>query len=278
MERPSVFNYSDFRIFLGELFEFRNSRDKRFTKSRICREMGLENTRSYFQDILNGKYLTPIKANLIAKSFELSAEETKFFKVMVNFNQAFDDPQERDFCFEQMLSLKKASGEEIPEESFRYYRKWYNPVIKLILTMIDIADDHRPIQKVLKQDLTLKEIGESIDLLNELNLIEKNGLGFWKCTSKVLRTPEYCQSDIIKNYQVETLMQAQKSILQNDDTAQRTITKMVSFSGEGYEKVMAALERFSNEINVIVSEDAEQEDRIYQMILSLFPYSKGTVQ
>ncbi|MCP4460422.1 MAG: hypothetical protein GY816_20730, partial [Cytophagales bacterium] len=56
----------------------------------------------------------------------------------------------------------------------------------------------------------------------------------------------------------------------------RTITKMLSFSKEGNNRLEMAIDRFSNEVNTIVSEDKNESDRIYQMLISLFPYSKGT--
>lgn len=275
MKRPDIFDYNNFRTYLEDMFTYKHNLDKRFTKAKICREMGLENTRSYFQDILNGKYLTPVKANLIAKSFELPKGEAKYFKVLVNFNQAFDDPEERDFCLEQMLSLKKITGEEIDESQFEFYRRWHHSVVRMMLSIVDVRDDVSPIQKKLNQGLSQKDIEKSIDLLTRLKLIQKDEDGYLRPSNQVVETPKFCANDLVKSYQVESLIQAERSILKNEDVPQRTITKMLTFSDEGLQQVMSAVERFSNEINVIVSEDKKREDRLYQMILTLFPYSKG---
>lgn len=275
MKRPDIFDYNDFRKFLEDMFAYKHRENKKFTKAKICRDMGLENTRSYFQDILNGKYLTPVKANLIAKSFELPKGEAKYFKVLVNFNQAFDDPEERDFCLEQMLSLKKISGEEIDESQYEFYRRWHHSVIRMMLSIVDVNDDLSPLRKRLSQELSTKEIEKSLALLDSLGLIVKDENDNWRPSNRVMETPSYCASEVVKSYQVESLKQAERSILKNEDIPQRTITKMLSFSDEGLHKVMEAVERFSNEINVIVSEDQKREDRLYQMILTLFPYSKG---
>lgn len=275
MERPDLFDYNNFRIFLEDMFAYKHSLNKRFTKAKICRDMGLENTRSYFQDILNGKYLTPVKANLIAKSFELTKGETKFFKVLVNFNQAFDDPDERDFCLEQMLSMKRVNGEEIDEKQYEFYRRWYHSVVRMILSIVNVNDDVTPLQKKLSQELSLKEVEKSIRLQDKLGLIKKDSDGYWRPSTQVMETPRYCKNEFVKSFQVESLMQAEKSILKNEEIPQRTITKMLTFSDEGMTKVIDAIERFSNEINVIVSEDKKQADRLYQMILTLFPHSKG---
>lgn len=275
MERPDIFTFNNFRDFLQEMYEYKHSQNKSFTKAKICRDMGLMNTRSYFQNILNGKFLTSTKANLIAQSFDLSSPETKFFKVLVNFNQAFDDPDERDLCLDQMLSMKKASGYEVVEEQYEYYRKWHHSVIRMLLSIVDVSDDYTLLQKRLSQEISMKDIENSIALLKELKLITKNAAGYYKPSDTMISTPEYCEDELVKSYQVESLKQAQISILSDDDIPKTTITKMLSFSDEGLTKVTGAINRFSNEINVIVANDQKQEDRIYQMVVTLFPFSKG---
>ncbi len=275
MERPDVFKFKNFREYLREMYEYKHSLDHRFTKAKICRDMGLMNTRSYFQNILNGKFLTIVKTNLLIESFELSPHEGKYLKVLVNFNQAFDDPDEKGLYFDQMLSLRKATGIEISEEQYSYYKKWHHSAVRMLLSIVNVSEDIRQVQKHLLHDISLKEIEKSIALLKELKLIAKNDEGFYKPTETIIQTPAYCRNELVKGYQIDALKEAQKSLLSDYDFPKNTITKMLSFSEEGYSRVMGAVERFSNEINVIVSEDEDIDDRIYQMILTLFPFSQG---
>ena len=66
---PNIYDYNDFRKFLGDFQEAKRSVDRRFTKSAICKELGLPNSRSYFNDVLNGKpvsgtYITAVWTGL----------------------------------------------------------------------------------------------------------------------------------------------------------------------------------------------------------------------
>lgn len=277
MERPDIFDYSDFRVFLNDLFNYRHLVDKKFNKSYVCRELGLVNSRSYFQDIVNGKYLSPIKVPLMIEVFELNKGEAKYFRIMVNYNQAFDEPDERELYFEQLLTMKRSTGREVDTSQYEYYSKWYHSVIRATLNIIDATeDDIQLIKKQLIPEITAKEIKDSLKLLKKLNLIYVDD-GFLKPSDTIIRTPQYCRDEAIIRYQMQILEQAQHVYpsKQKSGLNKRTITKMLTFSKEGNERLEAAIDRFSNEINTIVAEDEGESDRIYQMLISLFPYSKG---
>ncbi|MGL1904318.1 MAG: hypothetical protein OCC49_19445, partial [Fibrobacterales bacterium] len=64
MERPDLFSYLNFRELLSDFYDFYHTEDKAFTKSHICKMIGLPNSRSYFKDILNGKILSAVKIPL----------------------------------------------------------------------------------------------------------------------------------------------------------------------------------------------------------------------
>ncbi len=279
MNQPDIFDYSDFRIYLNDLFNYKHLQDKKFSKSFVCRGLGLENSRSYFQDIINGKFLSQVKVPLMIDVFELTKDETKYFRILINYNQSNDTPEERELYFEQLLSLKKSSGREVETYQYEYYTKWYHSVIRATLDIIDATvKDITLIRKQLIPNITAKEIKESLTLLKKLNLVGENEDGYLKPSDIIMRTPQYCRDEAILRYQQEVLEQAQKIPVKRNKTGlnRRMITKMLTFSAEGNSRLESAIDRFSNEVNTIVSEDNNESDRIYQMFISLFPYSKGT--
>ncbi len=278
MEQPDIFDYSDFRKFLNDMFNFKRSQNIKFNKAHICRELGLENSRSYFQDIVNGKFLSPIKVPLMVNVFGLNKGESKYFRILVNYNQAFDEPDERELYFEQLVTLKKSSGREVDSSQYEYYSKWYHSVIRATLDIVDASeDDTALIRKQLVPNITAKEVRDSLKLLKKLDLVYVTDDGFLKPSDTIMRTPQYCRDEAIIRFQMQILEQAQHVFPTKNSTGlnKRTITKMLTFSEHGNERLEAAIDRFSNEINAIVAEDEGESDRIYQMLISLFPYSKG---
>lgn len=280
MEKPDIFDYSDFRIYLEDLFEYKNSVNPRFTKAYVCRGLGQANSRSFFHGILNGRFLSPVKLPLMVETFEMEKAEAKYFRVLVNFNQAFDDPDERDLYFDQLLTLKRSEGKEVEQDKYEYYRKWYHPAIRSLLNIVNVKSDPITIKNHLIPAISAQEIRESLKLLEDLELIAPDEEGYLRPSEKSIRTPQYCKDEIVLTYQKKVLEQAmlinpQPQISEESELRKRTLTKLLTFSQAAHDKINDAITKFNNEINAIVSEDSEEADRLYQMVVSLFPYAKG---
>jgi uncharacterized protein (TIGR02147 family) len=110
---PNIFSYNNFREYLRDYYTCQSQKDKTFTKAHICRELGLPNTRSFFNDILRGRHLSPLKVPLLVKILKLQKEEEQYFRVLVNFNQAFD-PDEKELLLDQLISLNRTPKEILP--------------------------------------------------------------------------------------------------------------------------------------------------------------------
>ncbi len=272
---PNIFDYNDFRAYLRDAYDWRHEQDENFTKAQVCKSLGLPNSRSYFQDVLNGKFVSQIKIPLFIEVFDLSREEAKFFRVLVNFNQAVDDPEERSILFEQLVSLNRTPKKIISQREYAYYREWHHSVVRAVLNIINIKKDgnYAHLARSVFPPVTEKNALESVELLLELELIHENESGFLKPTQKVITTGAYAQDEIIRLYQLKSLEKARRSLLKNNDIPQRVITKMVSVSEEGYNRILKNIEKCNREITSIVHKDEKTADRVYQVNLMLFPHS-----
>ena len=278
--KPDIFSYIDFRSYLKDLYLYRHSIDKKFSKSFVCKELGLPNSRSYFQDILNGKMVSPAKVPLLIRIFNLSKEEAQFFRVLVNFNQAVDDPEERELFFEQVIALNRTPKRITGSKEFAYYKEWYNSIVRAVLNIVDFKKNGNYLKFARKifPPITEAQARSSVNLLLELGLIKENDHGFLKPTEKVITTGAYAKDEVIKQHQLKSLDIAREAILKNRKQSQRVITKTVSVSEEGYNRVLKNIEKCSSEINSIVHKDEAPADRVYQLDIVLFPHSnKGKI-
>lgn len=279
-QKPNIFNYNDFRVYLKDYYTFKHQRNKKFSKAFICKELGLPNSRSYFQDVLNGKFVSQLKIPLFIKLFNLNNEEAQFFRVLVNYNQAVDDPKEREFLFEQLVSLNQTPKAIINEKEYAFYKDWYNSVVRAVLNIVDFKKDGNYLKfaRQIFPPLTETQARASVNLLLGLDLIKENEYGYLKPTEKVISTGAYAKDEIIKQNQLKSLEIAREAILKNQKQPQRVITKTISVSEEGYNRVLKNIEKCSSEINSIVHKDEAPADRVYQLDIILFPHSnKGKI-
>jgi uncharacterized protein (TIGR02147 family) len=279
-QKPNVFNYNDFRAYLKDFYAYKHQRNKKFSKAFICKELGLPNSRSYFQDVLNGKFISQLKVPLFIKVFDLDRDEAQFFRVLVNYNQAVDDPEEREFLFEQLISLNQTPKAIISAKEYAYYKDWYNSVVRAVLNIVDFKKDGNYLKfaRQIFPPLTETQARGSVNLLLDLELIAENDHGFLKPTEKVISTGAYAKDEVIKQHQLKSFDIAREAILKNQKQPQRVITKTISVSEEGYNRVLKNIEKCSSEINSIVHKDEAPADRVYQLDIILFPHSnKGKI-
>ncbi len=272
-EKPNIFNYNNFRLYLSAYYDYRHSNEKEFTKSFICKELGLPNTRSYFGDIINGKYLSAVKVPLIIKLLKLDRSEAQFFRTLVNFNQAVD-PEERELFFDQLISLNRTPKSIVSAKIYRYYREWYNPVIRTLLHIVDFKNEYTQLAKKVYPPISVKQTRQSVALLLSLGLICRNADGFLKPTDAVISTEPFARDELVTQYQLECLNQARRVIVLKSRQPRRIITKMMGISKQAYIKIEKKLEKFNSEITSLVHKDENPADRVYQLIMQLIPNSK----
>jgi uncharacterized protein (TIGR02147 family) len=269
--RPNIFDYNNFREFLRDMYAFRRDEDRHFTKAHICKQLGLPNSRSYFQDVLNGKGVTDLKVPLFIKLFRMTHDESLYFRVLVRFNQC-DTADEKELLLDQLISLNRTPQKHLTLQAFSYYKEWYHAVVRAILDIIEFDDDYAALARSIIPPVKVNRIRESVKLLAGLGLIAKNKQGFFKPTDKVLSTLPFARDPIVHQFQVQSLEAALRAFLSGNKQPHRVMTKTISISEQGYKRIERHLDKFNSEIRSIVHKDEQQADRVYQLTITLVPH------
>ena len=270
---PVIYSYNNFRRFLADCQQARQTAEKRFSKSALSKLLGLPNTRSYFTDVLKGRKVSNVFIDRFIKIFELNKDEAQFFRVLVLFNQA-ENVEERELYFDQLISLNRTPKRIMEKNIYSYYKNWYNGVIRALLSMYDFSDNYSDLAKNVFPRISIKQAKESIGLLQKLNLIAKNPKGFYKPTEQSITTPDYVKDELVKQYQLSCLEMAKQSLIKSGPLPQTITTNIISVSDEAYKRIEKKIEKFRSEIRSLVHKDDKPATRVYQMDIALFPNSK----
>jgi uncharacterized protein (TIGR02147 family) len=207
------------------------------------------------------------------KVFKLPRDEAQYFRVLVNFNQA-TDADEKELLLDQLISLNRTPKEILSPEVYAYYKEWYHSAIRAIINTFDFKNNFKQLIVKLVHPVTVKQAKESIELLKQLKLIDKNEAGFYKPTAKVISTGSFAKEDIIKQYQGKLISIARDAILQNHGQPQRMVSKVLSFSEDAYKQIDKKIEKFNSEITSIVHKDEKAADRVYHLNILFHPILK----
>jgi len=270
---PNIFEYNDFRKYLDDYQKSRYAFDKTFSRSSVCKSVGLPNTRSFLTSIIRGQKITKTFVDRFIRLLELGSDEAKFFSVLVKFNQA-DDVGERELYFDQLIALNRTPKMIMAKNSYAYYKKWYNSSVRAVLSIYDFKGNYKKLANMVFPPITEKNAKETVALLLKLKLIEKNSDGFYKPTAKSIATAPYVHDEIIKQYQMQCLDLAKSALVKNHSQPQDMSTNVIFVSHEGYKRIQEKIHSFRSEIRAIAHKDEKPADRVYQLDILFFPNSR----
>jgi len=273
MESPSPFAYNDFRRFLSDWHAALQERDPDFSKSEVSRRLGLPRTRSYFTDVLAGKRVTGTFVDRFVQVLALDREETRYFRVLVKFNQA-ETPEERELAFDQLVALNRTPRHKLDARQYAYYKSWWNGAIRALLGTERYGEEPERIAKDLTPAITPGEARASLELLLDLGLVAHHADGILRPTEQNLATPEGSREELVRQLQIQQLELAQRSLLVPPDPDRRIFTNTISVSHEGWDMILQRLERFREEVRSIVHRDPEPAGRVAQITMTLLPLSR----
>jgi uncharacterized protein (TIGR02147 family) len=271
---PVIFEYIDFRKYLKNYYTIRRSYDPSFSHASICRGLGQANARSYFNNVVKGRVpITPTFIDRFIILFELKPDEAKYFRALVNYNQTMS-PHEKEFFFDQLISLNRTPHRVVVKSAYEYYKEWYHSAIRALLDIIDFKDDYKALATRLCPQITLKQARDSIDLLKRLGIIGKNKRGYWKPTDKVIVSGDFIKDALVKQFQIKCLDHAKAVLSSDSEVKQRSVTLTVSLSDTAYERTIGRIQQFKAEIRSIMQKDESPATRVFHLNVNFFPMSK----
>jgi uncharacterized protein (TIGR02147 family) len=270
---PNIFGYNDFRLFLSDYQKQRHKLNKEFNKSEFSRMLGLPNTRSYFNDVISGKKVTPEFVERFINIIGFNNAENNYFRVLVKHNQA-EKADERMLYFEQLIGLNQTPKRILDKKYFEYYKFWYNSTIRAILHFYDFIDDYSSLAKKVYPSITEKQARESIDLLIHLGLIEQNKKGFYKPVEKSITAPDFIKDELIFQYQLQCLELAKNVIFNKDKTLKLFATNTFSISKSSTPMLEKLISKFRSEVRALANKDTEPAEQVYHLDVLLYPNSR----
>jgi uncharacterized protein (TIGR02147 family) len=271
---PSIYDYNDFRKFIADFQSAMHARDRSYTRSRMTQLLGLPNSRSFLSDVLRGKHISGAFTERFIKVFGFNGGEANFFRTLVRFNQS-DNPDERELYFEQLISLNRTPKKTIYQQSFAYYREWYNAALRALLSIYDFdGGDFQALGKKLVPAVAVPKIRQAFNLLLSLGMIARNEKGFYKPTQSAISTEEYLRDEVLRQFQVKCLRLAENALIKSTDRPQAMAINTVSISKAGLKRIQKQIDSFRSRVRSIVHKDEGKPESVYQVDVLFFPMTK----
>jgi uncharacterized protein (TIGR02147 family) len=270
----SILEYTDYRTFLKEFIQLRHDQGLPASNRWFAQKLNI-NSNAWLTYVLQGKRnLNNQTTQLLSVLFKFSASESRYFKALVQFNQAKTIDERNLYYREMELARKSGSTKIVSSDQYEFYSVWYHSAIRSIIDMYPDFTDFETLGTLVSPPITASEAKKSVTLLERLGLIFKDADGKYHVGDKTISTGTYEKALAIANFQRETMKLAQEALDRVPKTERDISTMTLGISGEALEKIQVLLQETRRKIAEIASADPGS-DRVFQLNMQLFPLSKG---
>ncbi len=270
----TIFDYTDYRLFLKDFYEARKKRDPSITHRFIADKVGFRSS-GFFTQILQGKSnISDDMTDRFADFCKLKKREREYFKTLVAFNQARTHAKKKVY-FEKMIGYNKGTVAGVDAAQYEFYDKWYYTVVREMLALVRVKDNYKSYVQLAKMTIPQikpMQVKKALSVLKKLKFITKDNNGYYLRVDRVISTGYDAQSVAITNFALSSLDVA-KGAMQNMPKEDRSISNLtMSLSEKGYQELGEKLKLFRREILELAYRDREV-NRIYQVNWQVGPGS-----
>lgn len=273
MNRPSVFEYMDYRAFLKEMFRYKKETQPAFSHRYFARLAGFS-APNFLKLVMEGeRNLTHLSIAGIAKGFKLKKQERDYFENLVFMNQV-TDLGERDHYYRKMIAAKAyGSARKIETAQYEYFSRWYLPVIRELVICGDRRQSAEEIAARLNPPIKTKEAHQALIQLQELGLIHQDENGCWAQTDAMLSTGPEVKSLLVANYHREMIHLAEQAISRFPADERDISALTLSLDSRRLSELKQKIYEFRRQLLQQYGQD-EAVNQVVQINIQLFPVSQ----
>jgi len=220
--------------------------------------------------VLQGKKHLGLKTiDRISRFCELNEKETEYLSILIQFGRAKTD-RETKLYFEKLNSLRGIKTSIIDQHRYAFYQKWFHSAIWALLGYYRFSGDYAALAKKLSPQITPKQAKNSIQLLEKLGFIRKNGDNVFTITTEKISTGKKWQSAAIHSFQTETIQLAKEALDRHKKELRDISTVTVAVSHNDLDEIKERAREFRQSILQLQTRATEM-DVVYQVNIQAVP-------
>jgi uncharacterized protein (TIGR02147 family) len=267
---PSVFDYLDYRRYLADWIAAMRISYPKFSIRAFTLKAGLPiSNSSFFSKVIAGnRNLTLDLRFRMTKALKLSPPESRYFDLLVQYNQSRDMDGKRHF-YSEMARYRRSKARIIDKEGYEYYSAWRHSMVRAYFGMDQRQANPAAIGEHIFPPLDAKEVEASIDLLLRLGLIVRTANGFALRDRHIATARE--NKDFVGKVRIPAMMDLARDVFNHVPPSDREYGTLTMYiSSKGYQGILERLAAFRQELKALVDQDSD-EDRVYTFNFQFFP-------
>jgi uncharacterized protein (TIGR02147 family) len=268
-----VFQYIDYRLFLRDYYLEKKATTRHFSYRYFCGKAGISSP-VFLKLVMEGKSNISVEMiDKFARALSFNKQESRFFKHLVQFNQAKTAEEKQDHYAVLVTMSNNVSRHVLGSEQFEYLSKWHNVVIRELVCQHDFKEDFAALAASVVPPISKRDAEISVRLLDRLGLIVRLPDGRFRQIDRALATNREVAGPAIRAFNKTMIDLARRSVDAIEKTERNVSGMTVGVSRASYDVLCAEIESFKDRVAAIVHNSADV-DRVYQLNLQLFPVAR----
>ena len=270
---PDLFSYLDYRRYLKDWFDWKQSRNPHFSHRVFARLAGQKNPSLLGQVIAGRRNLTARTTRAFCRAMSLDDEESSFFGMLVELDRAANNTERNRIWDRISASRRFQQARRIEGESFRYHSRRYFPAIRELAARPDFVADPAWIAAALRPRITAEQAADALTSLQEMGLLREDASGHLRPAEATLATPHEIRDLAAHNYHAGMLSLASEAMARFPAEERHfgalTVTVPRAMLPQLKEEIAAFQERLLHRCDSITAPG----EQVMQLNIQLFPLS-----
>jgi uncharacterized protein (TIGR02147 family) len=269
----NVFNYFDYREYLGDCFENLKSNRRGYSYRAFSRDAGIPSHNFLPRILRRERNLTKEFIPALAAYLHLDDKEAKCFEALIAFNNA-KKPSLKEKYLKRLFALRTVDENcKIKDEKLYFFDKWYYPVIRELVTISGFHDDYTLLARLCVPHISPAQAKESVEFLLKNGFICREKDGSYHAVEAAIDIVPEVDSAISPQYHKATLLQCVHAIdaIKKEDRNFSSSTLLLS--KELYEELKKEMHQFKNRL-ACMAKDCKDPEMVCFTGFQLLPRSK----
>lgn len=267
---PDIYEYLDYRKYLEDYYEAAKVDNPAFSYRYFSRRAGYSSP-NFLKLVIKGeRNLGDESIPRFAKALGLKGDERRFFRNLVDFEQA-KTAEDKNAAYEKVAaSTRFRQARRIDHDLFSYLSNWYYPAIREMSARADFKDDPEWIATQLLPNITPEEAAKALEVLFDLELLIRDEDGSIHRGDPSLTTGHEVHALAVGNYHRQMLNQASTSISRIPHLERDISALTVCIDGATRREVKDRIHDFRERL-LDLCDRVEEPKRVYQLNIQFFP-------
>lgn len=270
----SLFAYTDYRRYLRDQYAEWKLVDRHFSLRRLADDCGFK-ARDFLMRVMRGeRNLSPAGAEKLSAYFGFSEKKSKYFRLLVLFNQA-RTLAEKEIHYGKLAEIgKHGAPQKLRRDRFESLSAWRSSALRSLMPVIDFRGDWKSVGRLLDPPVTGKQARDSVALLLRAGLLQRDARGRFSVTERALPPGDEVAALAVARFH-KAAMDLAKGSLDRHPAAARDISGItMSISQESFRRIKSEIRAFRKKIMAIAGGDSD-ENLVYQLNLQFFPLTQA---